>query len=95
MACGRRLGIVEIAPDRAGIDMVLFVPGWTSTIWAHLRPSVEADLGPDTADFDASLRQLRFGGLAEDSPAKQLAVLLRLLTKMYVHIEGKENFGFD
>lgn len=93
LACGRRLGVEAMSLDAD--DVALFCPGWTATIWAHLKPTVRealpTGLQATYSDDDRTLRLKQLGKLRAE---KQLKVLLRVLGAMFVFVDGKEAFGF-
>jgi len=99
---GRRLGVVRVRVVEGG-DLELEVPTWSSVIWRHLGPTVD-DVYQQVDGVDGSGKWIHYNdeaklvaleGLGEAPPAKQLAVLLSFLGKLYVFLEGKENFGFN
>ena len=92
-AFGRRLGVDEMRLE--GTDVVLLVPGWSDSVWERLRPELVGLLAEGGAVFDPEAKELLLRQLGAQSPAKQLAVLLGVLGKLYVYLEGKENFGFS
>jgi hypothetical protein len=99
---GRRLGVVRARSAATG-DLELEVPTWSKTIWRHLRPTVgevyhQVDGGQEGDEwihYDDESKLIILEGLGEAPPAKQLAVLLSFLGKLYVFLEGKDNFGFS
>ena len=91
-AFGRRLGVEMISLD--GDDLLLEVPGWSTRIWKDVADLVDEVQSHGGADFDDDEKCMRLIGAGLQPPAKQLATLIAVLGRLYLHVEGKETFGF-
>jgi transcription-repair coupling factor (superfamily II helicase) len=92
LSFGRRLGMAAISTG--GKDVVLDVPGWTTTIWDHVRPTLAAALAGVEGDriqaaYSNSDKQVRLKGLAAGDNPHQLETLTKALGMLFVFVDGK------